>query len=84
MLHDPRDPALQKWLRSLKPRTELTARYALVAKYAALRVDPGFRARIAELLQTLKPDDCELAAIFNEARLLTSGDGEEDDDGSDG
>jgi hypothetical protein len=72
MHHDPRDPALQKWLRSLKPRTELTARYALVARYPALRGDPGFRARIVELLYALKPDDRELAAIFNEARLLNN------------
>jgi hypothetical protein len=79
MLHDPRDPALQKWLRSLKPRTELTARYALVAKYPALRVDPGFRARIAELLFALRPDDTELAAIFNEARMLNRGIGEEEE-----
>jgi hypothetical protein len=47
-------------------------RYALVARYPALRSDPGFRARIVELLYTLKPDDRELAAIFNEARLLNN------------
>jgi hypothetical protein len=79
MLHDPRDPALQNWLRSLKPRTELTARYALVAKYPALRTDPGFRARIVELLRAVQPDAAELAAIFNAAKLLNSGIGDDEE-----
>ena len=69
-MHDPRDPALQQWLRSLKPRVELTARYALRAKFAALRADPGFTARITELLHLLRPDSDELAAILRDAQLV--------------
>jgi hypothetical protein len=69
-MHEPRDPALQQWLRSLKPRVELTARYALRAKFAALRADPGFTARITELLHMLQPDSDELAAILRDAQLV--------------
>jgi hypothetical protein len=69
-MHDPRDPALQQWLRSLKPRVELTARYALRAKFAALRADPDFAARITELLHVLQPDSDELAAILRDAQLV--------------
>jgi hypothetical protein len=61
---------LQHWLRSLKPRVELTARYALRAKFAALRADPGFTARITELLHRLQPDSEELAAILRDAQLV--------------
>lgn len=70
MPHDPDDPALQKWLRSLKPRTELAARYALRAKFLSLRGDEAFSARITELLQMLKPDDAELGAILADARRV--------------
>jgi hypothetical protein len=70
LMHDPRDPALQHWLRSLKPRVELTARYALRAKFAALRADPAFTARITELLHLLRPDSEELAAILRDAQLV--------------
>jgi hypothetical protein len=69
-MHDPRDPALQLWLRSLKPRVELTARYALRAKFAALRSDPDFTQRITELLHVLQPDSEELAAILRDAQLV--------------
>lgn len=69
-MHDPRDPALQHWLRSLKPRVELTARYALRAKFAALRGDSDFTARITELLHILQPDSDELAAILRDAQLV--------------
>jgi hypothetical protein len=69
-MHDPRDPALQHWLRSLKPRVELTARYALRAKFAGLRADPGFTLRITELLHMLQPDSDELAAILRDAQLV--------------
>ena len=69
-MHDPRDPALQQWLRSLKPRVELTARYALRAKFAALRADPDFTARISELLHLLRPNSDELAAILRDAQLV--------------
>ena len=70
-MHDPRDPALQQWLRSLKHRVELTARYALRAKFAAIRDDPEFAARIASLLHQLKPSDEELAAILRDAQLVS-------------
>ncbi|HWE75278.1 MAG TPA: hypothetical protein VG328_19115 [Stellaceae bacterium] len=69
-MHDPRDPALQLWLRSLKPRVELTARYALRAKFAALRCDLDFTQRITELLHLLQPDSEELAAILRDAQLV--------------
>jgi hypothetical protein len=69
-MHDPRDPALQLWLRSLKPRVELTARYALRAKFAALRGDPDFTQRITELLHMLRPGSEELAAILRDAQLV--------------
>jgi hypothetical protein len=69
-MHDPRDPALQQWLRSLKPRVELTARYALRAKFASLRADPDFTARITELLHMLQPDAEELAAVLRDAQLV--------------
>lgn len=69
-MHDPRDPALQQWLRSLKPRVELTARYALRAKFASLRADPDFTARITELLHVLQPDSEELAAVLRDAQLV--------------
>jgi hypothetical protein len=69
-MHDPRDPALQQWLRSLKPRVELTARYALRAKFAALRCDPDFTQRITELLHMLQPDSEDLAAILRDAQLV--------------
>ena len=69
-MHDPRDPALQHWLRSLKLRVELTARYALRAKFAALRADGDFTARITELLHMLRPDSEELAAILRDAQLV--------------
>ena len=69
-MHDPRDPALRHWLRSLKPRVELTARYALRAKFAALRADPDFTARITELLHLLQHDSEELAAILRDAQLV--------------
>jgi hypothetical protein len=69
-MHDPRDPALQAWLRSLKPRVELTARYALRAKFASLRSDPDFTARITELLHMLQPESEELAAILRDAQLV--------------
>ncbi|HEY3919605.1 MAG TPA: hypothetical protein VGL83_17585 [Stellaceae bacterium] len=71
VMHDPRDPALQQWLRSLKPRVELTARYALRAKFPAIRADRDFGARIAELLYQLHPDDEELAAILRDAQLVS-------------
>ena len=70
MPHDPADPALQRWLRSLKPRTELAARYALRAKFLSLRGDEAFSARITELLQDLKPSDAELGAILADARRV--------------
>jgi ubiquinone biosynthesis protein UbiJ len=70
MLHDPNDPALQRWLRSLKPRSELAARYALRAKFLSLRGDAAFSVRIAELLQSLKPDEAELGAILADARRV--------------
>jgi hypothetical protein len=69
-MHDPRDPALQHWLRSLKPRVELTARYALRAKFVAIRADPDFSARITELLRLLQPNSEELAAILKDAQLV--------------
>jgi len=69
-MHDPRDPALQRWLRSLKPRVELTARYALRAKFASLRADEEFSRRVVELLHFLQPDQEELAAILNDAMLV--------------
>ena len=71
MPHDPQDPALQNWLRSLKPRSELAARYALRAKFLSLRGDEKFSARIAELLQMLKPSDDELGAILADARRVS-------------
>lgn len=71
MAHDPADPALQKWLRSLKPRTELAARYALRAKFLALRGDDAFSARIGELLQVLKPSDEELGEILADAKRVS-------------
>jgi hypothetical protein len=67
MPHDPNDPALLKWLYSLKPRTELAARYALRAKFMSLRCDDAFSARVTELLHILKPDDAELVAILQDA-----------------
>lgn len=70
-MHDPRDPALQQWLRSLKPRVELTARYALRAKFATIREDAEFSARIASLLYQLKPSDEDLAAILRDAQLVS-------------
>lgn len=71
MPHDPEDPALQKWLRSLKPRTELAARYALRAKFLSLRGDEAFSARICELLQLLKPSDQELGEILGDAKRVS-------------
>lgn len=71
MPHDPQDPALQKWLRSLKPRTELAARYALRAKFLSLRGDEAFSARIGELLQALKPSDQELGEILADAKRVS-------------
>ena len=70
-MHDPRDPALQQWLRSLKPRVELTARYALRAKFAAIRDDAEFSARIAALLRQMQPSDEDLAAILRDAQLVS-------------
>ena len=70
MPHDADDPALQRWLRSLKPRTELAARYALRAKFLSLRGDEAFSTRITELLQALKPSDAELGAILQDARRV--------------
>lgn len=70
MPHDPDDPALQKWLRSLKPRAELAARYALRAKFLSLRGDQAFAARITELLQSLKPNDAELGVILQDAQRV--------------
>lgn len=77
-MHDPRDPALQRWLRALKPRAELTARYALTAKFPAMRRDPDFVARIAELLEMLRPSEAELAAIRKGAAFFCATSAEED------
>jgi hypothetical protein len=66
------DLSVEKWLRSLKPRAELTARYALRAKYSPFRNDSEFSARITALLRMIHADSVILAAILTDARKLES------------
>jgi hypothetical protein len=70
-LTDPRDPALDKWLRSLDRRVELVVRYAMRYHFAAVRGDRGFSARIDELTAQLRPDETQLAMILADAREVS-------------
>lgn len=67
---DPRDPAIDAWLRSLKPQAELVARFALRAKFPSVRADPAFSARINQLMAAINPDARQLYAILNDAKRL--------------
>jgi hypothetical protein len=52
---------------SLKPRQELTLRFALRGVDPMCRTDPAFSARLDELLDILLPTDRELMTLLAEA-----------------
>lgn len=67
---DPRDPKIDRWLRSLEPRQELTVRYAMREHFPTVRADRKFSARVDELRAALNPDEDQLAMIIRDARLV--------------
>lgn len=73
MAADPRDPEIDKWLRSLEPRQELVIRFALRERFPAMRADRGNDARVDELMGQLKPDEDRLALILADARMVAKG-----------
>lgn len=70
MASDPRDPEIDKWLRSLEPRQELVIRFALRERFPVMRADRGNDARVDELMGQLKPDEDRLALILADARMV--------------
>ena len=62
---DPRDPSIDKWLRSLEPRQELVR-----ARFPEVRADRAITARIDELSASLNMDEDRLAMILDDARLV--------------
>jgi len=66
---DPRDPSIDKWLRSLEPRQELVLRFAMRGRFSQIRSDRKFEARIDELRAQFNDED-RLAMILADARLL--------------
>jgi hypothetical protein len=65
---DPHDPAIDKWLRSLEPRQELMLRFAIRRRFADVRADPKFGARVDELRQRF--DEDRLEPILADANLV--------------
>lgn len=69
---DPQDPAIDAWLRTLKPQAELVARFAMRAKFPSVRADQAFSARINKLMAAINPDARQLYTILNDAKRLES------------
>lgn len=67
---DPLDPAIERWLRSIEPRQELTVRYAMRARFPTVRASRKFTARIDEVRAALNPNEDQLAMIIADARLV--------------
>ena len=70
MTTDPLSPQIDKWLRSLEPRQELVVRFAMRERFASVRGDRAFIARVDELRDKLKPDEDRLAMIIADARMV--------------
>ena len=66
----PRDPKIDKWLRSIEPRQELAVRYAMRERFPEICADRVFTARIDELRAALNPDETQLAMILADARAI--------------
>ena len=64
-----KDPAIEEWLRSLEPRHELVLRFAMRWRFAELRVDRKFDARVEELRALF--DEARLALILADANLVS-------------
>jgi hypothetical protein len=73
---DPLDPKLDTWLRSVEPRQELVVRYAMRSRFAEVRGDRAFSARIEEVRSALNPDETQLAMILADAREVAKHVGE--------
>ena len=67
---DPRDPSIDRWLRSLEPREELVTRVAMRARFPEVRADREITARIDELSASMAMDADRLAMILADARLV--------------
>jgi hypothetical protein len=65
---DPRDPKLDKWLRTHPPRIELALRYSLRARFR--NGDSRMTARIDELFVLIKPNEDELAKILRHSHEI--------------
>jgi hypothetical protein len=66
---DPFD-ALERWLNTLAPRTELVARLGLHAHFPTIRGDQSFARRITELVSLLKLDGSDLREMSAEAQMF--------------
>lgn len=66
---DLRDPAIEKWLRSLEPRHELVLRFAMRWHFAEVRADRKLDARVEELRSLF--DEARLALILADANLVS-------------
>jgi hypothetical protein len=64
---DPDDPDLDKWLRSLETRSELTIRYAQTGRFPQAHANRQFFVRIDQLLLWLQLIEDELVAILSHA-----------------
>ena len=68
-LTDPRNPSIEKWLYSLEPRQELVLRFAMRWRFAEVRADRTFGARVEELRDLF--DQSRLALILADANLMS-------------
>ena len=68
---DPHDPAIDEFLRSLEPRQELVLRFAMRQRFASMRADRKFDARVDELRQQFDDED-RLAMICADANLVAA------------
>jgi len=64
------DPGIDRWLRSREPRIELAVRYCLLGQFQKAKANPAFNRRVDELINLLKPDKDELAAILRHSREI--------------
>ena len=64
------DPWIDRWLRSREPRIELAVRYCFLGRFQKAKASLAFSRRIDELVDLLKPNGDELAAITQFAREI--------------
>ena len=64
------DPGIDRWLRTREPRIELAVRYCLLGRSQKAKASLPFNRRVDELIDLLKPDEDELAALLRHAREI--------------